>query len=109
MKKICTSLLLTLVSLSSQAMDTGNYSRITKLWAWGGYTNGVVLITLENQNALCPNGYWFQDSANSGSKNLMAMALSAYHAKTPVLIYADESSDWPGLAAKECEVKLIVF
>jgi hypothetical protein len=109
MKKILALVIFMSASFFAQAMDTGNYYKITKIWSWGGYTNGVVLVVLENQHPLCPNGYWFQDSQNSGSKNLMAIALSAFHAKTPVLIYADENSDWSGLAAKECEIKLITM
>ena len=108
MKKMMMLVLLSL-SFSAQAMDTAGYFPIVRLWAWAGYTNGVVLIQLDHVNPLCPNGYWLQDSANSGSKNIMALALSAYHAQTPVQIYADENSDWPGLATKECEIKLIVL
>lgn len=103
------AVILLMTSLSSQAMDTGGYYKITKLWVWGGNVGGVVLIQLENINSNCPNGYWLKDSPDSGSKNMLSVILSAYHAKTPVMIYADENSDWSGLAAKECEIGLIGF
>ena len=108
MKIIATALLIFL-SVACQAMDTGGYYKVTKVWTWASYTNGTVLLQLDSVNTACPNGYWFQDSANSASKNLLAVALSAYHAKTPVMIYADEASSWSGLVAKTCEIKLIVL
>jgi len=107
--KIAIGSLVMLLSLACGAMDTGGAYKITKIYSWNSYTNGSVLIQLENTNATCPGGYWFQDSANSGPKNIMATALSAYHAKTPVMIYADETSNFNGLGIKTCEVKLIVI
>lgn len=106
MKKLMILLLMS-ISLSSQAMDTVGYYKIINLSTWGGGANGAVLVRLENVNASCPNGYWFQDSANAGPKNLMSMVLAAYYAKAPIRIYADENSDWTGLASKECEIQLI--
>ncbi|UTW46442.1 hypothetical protein KFE80_06065 [bacterium SCSIO 12696] len=107
------SILLFLIAASMplivKAMDTGGYYPISKIWAWADYTDGVVLVQLENQNSLCPNGYWFKDSSGAASKNILSIALSAYHAKTPVRVYADENSDWSGLSSKECELKLIVM
>lgn len=98
-----------LIPSASMAMDTGGFYPISKVWAWGEYAGGVVLVQLAQTSQDCPNGFWFQDSANSASSNLLSLALPAYHAGTPVMIYADENSDWSGLAAKECELKLIVL
>jgi hypothetical protein len=97
------------LSLACKAMDTGGFYKITKLYSWNSYTNGSVLIQLDNSNSACPGGYWFQDAANSAPKNLLAVALSAYHAKTPVMVYADETSSFNGLGVKTCEIKLIVL
>lgn len=107
--KLVTIGLLMILSMICTAMDTGGAYKITKIFTWNSFTNGTVVIQLENTNATCPGGYWFQDAANSGPKNLLAVALSAYHAKTSVMIYADESSSFAGLGPKTCEVKLIVL
>src|SRR4051812_39926548 len=109
MKSVILGILVLTLSFSSNAMNTGGYYKIKSLWTWGGYANGAVLIVLENQPSLCPGGFWFQDSPNSGSKNLLSMALAAFHSKSPVMIYADESSDFSGLSTKECEIQLITI
>lgn len=106
--KVIFTVIFLIIAWPNMAMDTGGYFKIAKIHAWAEYTNNTVLVQLEKQHDLCPNGYWFQ-TANNSSSNLFAIALSAYHAKTPVKIYADEHSDWSGLAAKECKLKLIVL
>lgn len=100
--KLLIALCITFFSSVSLAMDT-------KLWAWGSQGDNVVLVQLENVNSACPGGYWIRDSANAGAKNLLSLALSAFHAKTPVMIYADENTSWAGLAAKTCELQLITL
>lgn len=105
--KLLIALCITFFSTFSLAMDTGGYYKITKLSAWAAYADGVVLIQLENINPLCPGGYWLPD--NVGSKNILSFALSAFHAKTPVMIYADENTTWAGLAAKTCQLQLITL
>lgn len=103
--------LATLIAISVRvfAVDTGGYSPIAKIWAWADYAGGAVLIQLETSIPECPGGYWFKDSSGAASQNMLAIALSAYHAKTPVKIHADENSDWTWLASKECELKLIIL
>lgn len=107
--KLLIALCITFFSSVSLAMDTGGYYKITKLWAWGSQGDNVVLVQLENVNSACPGGYWIRDSANAGAKNLLSLALSAFHAKTPVMIYADENTSWADLAAKTCELQLITL
>ncbi len=106
-KLILFSLMLT--TTQAFAMNTSSGQIIKRIWSWGEYAEGVILIQLVNTNSECPNGYWFKDSAGSGSKNLLSIALSAYHAKAPITMYANENSDWGGLASVECEVQLIVL
>ncbi len=108
MKKVIFALSL-MISLSASAMDTVNYYPISKIWSWAEYQNGVILIQLENQHNLCPNGYWIEASRDSSAVNILSIALSAYHAKTPVRIFANENSDWTGLESKECEIQLMVL
>ncbi len=109
MKKIILSCLCLFISMPALAMTTGAYYKISKLYSWADYVNGAILIQLENQNTLCPNGYWLEASKDSSSTNILSVALSAYHAQTPILIHADENADWVGLSTKECEIKLIIL
>ncbi len=91
------------------AMNSGGYQKIDKIMAWSEYTNGTFLIQLETQHSLCPNGYWMSATSDSSSQNILSLALSAYHAQTPVLVYAYETSDWPLLGPVECEINLIIL
>lgn len=90
----------------SQA-DTGGYYNISKIWSWAEYKDGVVVINLEKNFSQCPGGFWLKVSPNSSNSNIFSMALSAYHSKTKVRIYADENADWDGISAKVCKIKLL--
>ncbi len=107
--KIIFAIILSILSIQAYAATTPDGQKIKKIWSWGDYTDGVILIQLESTLSQCPNGFWFKDSEGAGSKNLLSVALSAFHAQAPVTIYANESSDWGGLSTKECEIKLIVM
>lgn len=109
MKMLVAALCVMFVPVICQAMDTGGYYKITNLSAWGPQGDNVVLVQLETTHPSCPGGYWIRDSANAGTKNFISLALSAFHAKTPVRIYADQNTSWSGLAAKTCELQLITL
>ena len=95
-------------SLSFAGMNTGGYFEISQIWTWPSETDSVVLIQLTDTHTLCPGGYWFKGT--SGGINLsLSVALSAYHSKSKVLIYADETDDWPGLGGIECRIQAIVL
>lgn len=94
------------------AMNTAGYHEIGRIYSWSDYTGSVIKMTLINQDdaakALCPAGYWIDDASGMNA-NMLSVALSAYHAKTRVKVYANENDDWSGLSSKECKLKLIVL
>lgn len=106
-------LILTLfLSINSHAMNTAGYYEISKIYSWSDYTGSVFKITLSNQDSaaasLCPAGYWIDDASGMNA-NMLSVALSAYHTKTRVKVYANENHDWPALNSNECKLKLIIM
>lgn len=93
------------------SMNTGTYHEIDKLYTWADYADNVFKVVLVNQsssaNVLCPAGYWLDKSSTINS-SVYSVALSAYHSKTKVMVYADENNEWPGVSAKDCKIQLIV-
>lgn len=96
MKRITwTTLVALMVSMPFAAFGMNTAGTIRQIYTWADYTGGAFLIVLDSAHPQCPGGYWLQDSTTSrASSNILASALSAYHAKSRVLIYADETSDF---------------
>ncbi len=100
-----------ILSFSIHAMSTQSYYQISQVFVWEKYNQqGAILIQLKNQdansNTLCPGGYWVDDTSNSNT-NLLSTILSAYHANTKVMVYANENIDFSGMSIKQCKIQLI--
>ena len=101
-----------LIPSFSYGMNTNSYFEIETILTWADYTNGTFKVGLRNQdqnaNNHCPAGYWL-DKGDSTNSNVLSVALSAFHSKTKVKIYANENEDWAGLSSKECKIQLIIL
>lgn len=91
---------------------TNGHFQIKDFWVWNNEASNVMIIRLLNQdevaNTHCPGGYWVDKTDSTGS-HLLNVALTAYHNKTKVKIFAYEDQDWPSMAAKECKIALIAL
>lgn len=105
-------LALTALPTITFGMNTKGYFEIAHIYSWADYTNGTFKILLTNPDVasreLCPAGYWL-DGGNDKNSSVLSTALSAYHSKSKVMMYADENQDWSGLSSKECKIKLIIL
>jgi len=97
------------VLFSSSALAMNSSGVIAKILTWADYTGGVYLIQLDTVNSQCSDGYWLDDSQSRASANILASALSAYHSKSAVKIYADENNDWPTRGGQQCKIQLLVL
>jgi len=103
--------LLVATAKSSMAIVSDSYHEIHRIYTYTEYADHTFLITLKNSGdslrTHCPGGFWAsnQDGKNAG---VLSMALSAFHSKSKILMYADAESDWPGWSSKECKIQLIV-
>lgn len=82
-------------------------SKIKEVMVWHEYTGGAIVVKPYTNNVACAGGYWFKAPRNSDSVNMLTVVLSAFHAKSRVIFYGDESKNFSGLSSKQCELKLI--
>lgn len=66
---------------------------------------GDIIFTVNEPISEC-TGFW-GDSSTVGFKNNLSVILSAYHAGSPVLVYADETQKFSGSSANYCKLTII--
>jgi hypothetical protein len=106
MKKILFSALL-LVSASTHAAISGTaVTKVSFMQSYNQYGGGDTTFQVETPLAGCENGFWMSKS-DAGFNTNLALILSAYHAKSSVIVYALTDQIWGGSAGKYCKLYMI--
>ena len=108
MKKIAVLLALLASSLAHAAIIDSPTSKIKMMGSYNQYAGGDVYFAIENPAGICTHGYWL-NKADAGFGANMAMLLSAYHAKSNVMIYAHNDQIWPGSTGTYCKLYSVVL
>jgi hypothetical protein len=102
MKKLL--ILLLAISLPSFASVISTpTTKIVFISSYAQFGGGDVLIRGENWVAGCEGGFFLVKSDPGFSANL-SLALSAYHAKTPVVMHGHTEIIWAGSTTKFCKL-----
>lgn len=106
MRKILFSMMLLASGMSQATISTP--SPVTKVTGMSSYAQnyGDVIFKIETQMAGCEGGFWMSKGDPGYNANL-AMMISAYHAKTPVVVYGLWDQIWSGSATKFCKLYVI--
>ena len=82
-------------------------TKIDKIYSYATAGNGDVLIVPSNTLAEC-DGFWL-DNEDPGFQTNLSVALSAYHANSPVQIYGNEQALFTGSSQKFCKLTILVL
>lgn len=77
-------------------------TKVTELYSYTEVSNGDVIFKISDEVSGC-DGFWL-DSISPGQKNVLAILLSAYHAQSPVIVYAKQTDLFPGSSQSFCKV-----
>lgn len=83
-------------------------TKISLVYSYSEFGGGDVYFTIENPIPECSKGYWFRNS-DPGFEANMSMVLSAYHAKSPVVIYGLPDEPWSGTSQTACRLYAISY
>jgi hypothetical protein len=106
MKKILALFLAVVCSSSFAGIVQSSVTKVTYLSSYNQYGGGDVTVSVETKTVGCEDGFWLSKS-DAGFPANLAMLLSAYHAKTPVMVYGLSDQIWVGSAGKYCKLYLI--
>lgn len=108
MKKILSASLFFAASIASAAQIDAPVSRMKFIQSYNQWGGGDVIFATENAVSGCENGYWLAKSDTGFSAN-MAMLLSAYHAKSPLVVSAITDQQWAGSAGHFCKLYAVTL
>jgi len=103
MKKILFSALLLASAMSHAAIVSTAVTKVIRIYSFNQYGGGDAVFLTENPVAGCENGFWMSKSDAGFNANLAAI-LSAYHAKSPVVVYGLTEQIWGGSTGKYCKL-----
>ncbi len=70
------------------------------------YGDGDVIFSTANPTAGCEDGYFFSKT-DPGHSAMLANLVSAFHAKTSVVVYGSSELRWQGSSGKFCKLYTI--
>jgi hypothetical protein len=97
------ALSITLAASTAYAFINTVPTRITFIEAYTEYGNGDVSFGVENPLPQCNGGFWLRKTDPGFASNLSAL-LSAYHARSTVMIFAHPDQLWGGSGNSYCRV-----
>ena len=103
MKKIAFLLLLLISSVTQAALVNTATTKIKKIESYNQYNGGDVYFSVETSIFDCADGFWLTKSDPGFSAN-MAFLLSAYHAKSPIMVHGHSDQIWPGSGGRFCKL-----
>jgi hypothetical protein len=93
---------------SASYIGTIATTNIVSVSSYNQYGTGDVVFKVANPIAECSDGYWLAKSDVGFQANL-AMIISAYQIKNPVLIYGLPDQLWSGSSGKYCKLYSVEF
>jgi len=87
------------------ALVNGIVGRVTQLWTYTDF-NGDVVINVQTPVTQCQDGFWLR-MTDTGAKQVYAAVLAAFHAQTPLSVYAYDDQLWTGTTGHVCRVYVI--
>jgi hypothetical protein len=98
-------LMLAAVSATNAGYVSGTTTTVTGVSVYSkGSVAGDLIVLVANPVAGCEAGYYVLNDTE-GKNQIMSLALSAYHAKSNVIIYGYDSPRWAGSGGNFCEVE----
>lgn len=105
MKTLAISLFL-FFSFNGHAQVTTGTTSVSEIFTYADIgPDGDFVFTVEDPIEAC-DGFW-GDSSSVGTSNVLSVLLSAYHAKSPLIIYADETKLFTRSSKKFCRLTTI--
>lgn len=101
--RILSIILIMATSTFSFAKVTSPKSQIDRLITYSKYGRGDTYISLQQNDATCVHGY-FVNKESEGYQAMISILISAYHAGSPVRIYAYDNNRWEGSSNPVCEM-----
>jgi len=83
-------------------------TKISGINSYANFPDGDTLFTVNAAHADCLGGYWLKMSDIGYKKNL-SILLSAFHAQSNVIFYADNASVWPYSPSAMCHMTQIIL
>jgi hypothetical protein len=77
------------------ALVSAPVARVTRLLTFAQFGTGDVLFVTDNLPPTCQDGFWIR-LTDVGGKAVYSQLLAAYHAQTPLQVYAYDDQVWPG-------------
>ncbi len=108
MKKLALSLLLLAPILAQAALVNTANTKIKTIGSFTQYNGGDVYFAVETSIFDCEYGFWLNKSDPGFSAN-MALLLSAYHTKAPVVVYGHSEQLWSGSSGRYCKLYSIAL
>lgn len=87
------------------AAVTSSTTTIKEIYSYTVIGGGDVLLTLDTPPTGC-DGFWL-DSSDPGFKTVLSVALSAYQAQSPVMVYGDETQLFSGSSNNYCKATVV--
>lgn len=95
--KIVGFVMLLLPLIASAAVEPSASSKIKRLITYADYGGGDVQVVLDTNGTTCVHGYYMNKN-DPNFDAMHSMLLSAYHAKSEVVLRGHTNLIWPGSA-----------
>ena len=97
-------ILATLVASCAHAAYVGTtMTKVALVSSYNQYGSGDVLFKVENPILECIDGYWLTKT-DSGYQANVVMIITAFQAKTPVVVFGLSDQLWSGSGGKYCKL-----
>lgn len=96
------------ISVNAETISTTEKTKITRVSSYSEWGRGDVVIKVENPAPGCNDGFWLGGN-DAGTKNILAIILSAKATGTKVSINGDKDRMWNGTSGYVCHLYAISF
>ncbi|TQV86452.1 hypothetical protein [Aliikangiella coralliicola] len=107
MKKLI-YILMMLPMTAIAASEPSPMSKIKRVITYADYGGGDVQVVLETNGTTCKDGYFF-NKADPNFDGMLSMLLSAYHAKTRIILDGHTDQKWAGSSGYYCKLYSIRY
>jgi hypothetical protein len=102
--RICSAIAVLMLPLLAHAtLVYAPVARVTRVMSFAQYGTGDVVFVTDSLPPTCQDGYWIRLS-DVGGKAVHAQLLAAFHAQTPLIVYAYDDQIWSGSGGRFCLV-----
>jgi hypothetical protein len=102
LKLLALSFILTIAG-TAYAYNATGLTRISQVVTYSEYGAGDVTFSVANPIPECNSGYWLRKS-DPGFQATLNTVLSAFHARSTVMVFGLPNELWSGSAGKYCRV-----